>query len=119
MDSLFPQLNISNSVWPFEIVAGAVNSHNTRGGQAACLSIRLVDSIMVDAGAALESSIGSVLQKGGTKHRHLTYVLFLVPVLLEVLLIWLILHEKRPPVTQAGISIVGRYLLPFQPEIPV
>jgi hypothetical protein len=68
MDSLFPQLNISNSIWPFEIVVGAVDSHNTRGSQAAHLLIRLVDSIMVDTGAALESSIGSVLQKGGTKH---------------------------------------------------
>ena len=48
------QLNISNTIWSFEVMPGAVNGHNTRGCKAPGFSIRLVDGIMVDAVATLE-----------------------------------------------------------------
>jgi hypothetical protein len=36
-------------------MSGAVDGHNTRGGKASCFSIRLVDRIVIDAFAMLES----------------------------------------------------------------
>lgn len=54
MNLLLTQLQVSDSVGPFEVVSGAVDGHNSRSRQAACLSIRLVDGVVVYAGAALE-----------------------------------------------------------------
>jgi hypothetical protein len=39
-------------------MTGAIHSHNARGSEAPSLSIRLVDGVVVDTGAALEENIG-------------------------------------------------------------
>ena len=51
-------LNISNTVWPFEVMTCAVNGQDASGSKASCFSIRFVDGVVVDTVAALMDKIG-------------------------------------------------------------